>query len=267
MSASYSVLSSFQAYKKSINLIRKMSDQEKSACMNDLLSDNESVRVKARNRLTEANLPLVICAAVKFTNDETMLMDLIQEGNQGLMHAMTKFDPALGFNISTYSFHWINLYIMNFKYQNKRVIRLPMDMAKLTEKVVKIQRQDPCERKVKIEERLASVTGASVSNVKFAIYFASSTEIESGLVDIECSPNIDDQIDMEKKSAWLHSKVSELKGNKREIMRLHLSNDGMKPLTYAAMAEKLNLSKQLFSKTVISMTEVFSELAKDEMIA
>jgi RNA polymerase sigma factor (sigma-70 family) len=267
MSTSYSVPSAFQAYKKSMNLIRKMSEQEKSACMNDLLSDDESVRLKARNRLTEVNLPLVIHAAVKFANDETMLMDLIQEGNQGLMYAMTKFDPTLGFAISTYSLNWINRYIINFKYQNKRVIRLPMDMAKLTEKVAKIQRQDPQELKVQIEERLAAVTGASVSNVKFAMYFARSTEIESGLVDIECYPDIDEQIDMKKKSAWLHSKVSELKGNKREIMRLHLSNDGVKPLTYAAMAEGLNLSKQIFSKTVISMTEVFSELARDEMIA
>ena len=113
---------SVNAYFKELGKITQEQDREEITRLWKLAKKGDT---DAKNKLMELNLRLVIPTAKRFLRPGMELMDLIEEGNLGLMQAIEKFDPKKGYRFSTYAIYWIEQYIRKYLEEQSGSIKIP----------------------------------------------------------------------------------------------------------------------------------------------
>lgn len=124
-------------YLKDIGRVPLLTPEEEIQIAEKMLGNNPLEAKKARNRLMEANLRLVVSIAKKYVGRGMSFLDLIQEGNMGLIKAVEKYDYTKGFKFSTYATWWIRQAITRAIADQARTIRIPVHMVETISKVKK----------------------------------------------------------------------------------------------------------------------------------
>ena len=163
-------------YLREIGKVPLLSGEEEVTLAQEIEKGSE----RARAKLIESNLRLVVSIAKKYIGRGLTFLDLIQEGNQGLMRAVEKFDWRRGFKFSTYANWWIRQAITRAIADQARTIRIPVHMVETMNRVFKTVRQLAQEKgKEPSVSELAKATDLSEDKINFLLfwYFFSATEL------------------------------------------------------------------------------------------
>ena len=153
-------------YLKEIGKISLLSLEEETELSERIANGDE----EAKNRLAESNLRLVVSIAKRYVGRGMLFLDLIQEGNIGLMKAVEKFDANKGYKFSTYATWWIRQAITRAIADQARTIRVPVHMVETINKLSRFQRQLTLEyNREPTDEELAKKMGMSVEKVREVI--------------------------------------------------------------------------------------------------
>ena len=132
---------SVKLYLREIGKIPLLTADEEMELAQKIINGNEKEKKKAKDKMAEANMRLVVSIAKRYSGRGLDFLDLIQEGNTGLLRAVEKFDPEKGFKFSTYATWWIRQAITRAIADQARTIRIPVHMVETINKVLRTQRR------------------------------------------------------------------------------------------------------------------------------
>ncbi len=150
-------------YLKEIGQIKLLTNEEEAELADRIVTGDE----EAKAILAEANLRLVVSIAKRYVGRGMLFLDLIQEGNIGLMKAVEKFDVSKGYKFSTYATWWIRQAITRAIADQARTIRVPVHMVETINKLARVERQLTLElNREPTEEELSKKMGTTVEKIR-----------------------------------------------------------------------------------------------------
>ena len=240
-------------YLKEIGSIPLLTPEEES----DLARRKSEGDVEAGRRLVEANLRLVVSIAKRYTGRGMSFLDLVQEGNLGLMKAVEKFDYAKGYRLSTYATWWVKQSITRSLADQSRTIRLPVHMVEAVNKIRRAQRslsvklgrepsmEEVAEEVNMSEKRVTELIQASGDTVSLETPVGDEEGSNLGdFVADDTNASTEDKAESFLLREEIDSMLQGLNPREREVIILRFGLETGHPLTLEEVGKRFNVTRE-----------------------
>ncbi len=246
------------------------SEQERELARRVVMGDFE-----ARQKMIEHNLRLVVNIAKHYINRGMALLDLIEEGNIGLMHALEKFDPERGFRFSTYATWWIRQSIERAIMNQSRTIRLPVHVIKELNVYLRAQRHLEAQMgREPTAEDIAHLLGKQVDDVRRVLNLNERMASLDAPLDIDPMLSIGESIPDEQQEGpeavfhnaeverYVREWLGQLNDKQRMVIERRYGLNGYDVCTLEDLAESLSLTRERVRQIQIEALEGLRRLLR-----
>ncbi len=256
ISKGFAVEDPVRLYLREIGRIKLLSTSEEIELARKIIQGGTPGAI-AKRKLVQANLRLVVSIAKKYVGRGMLFLDLIQEGNLGLIRAAEKFDHERGFKFSTYATWWIRQAITRAIADQARTIRIPVHMVETINKLKKVTRRLAQELSRKpTEEELASEMGVSISKLREIVKIAQEPLSLETPIGKEEDSRLGDFIEDKEADAPIKTVASELlredlaevlctlSPRERDVLRLRFGMDDGRQRTLEEVGQLFGVTRE-----------------------
>jgi len=240
-------------YLKEIGRVRLLTAQQEVS----LAKRIERGDIRAKHELTEANLRLVVSIAKRYHTDGMSFLDLIQEGNLGLIRAVEKFDYRKGHKFSTYATWWIRQAITRAIADKARTIRIPVHMVEKINKLIRVQRQllqnmgrEPAPEEIASEMSMTDIEireilRISQTTVSLETPIGEEEDSELGdFIEDEDAVRSFDAVALQLERDGVNEALAMLPYRERKVIELRFGLKGEHPRTLEEVAKRFGVTRE-----------------------